>query len=145
MSVSTWYISTFSTLYFLKIERIFSSGKQNVFKTLYMKLISKSLANMSILPDKNLVVTFMWSFLFTAKDLVEADSQSLNSRIILVFLESTASWIFESMSMNFLFFFLPFLRLCSKESTASKTSSILFSRYSFLAWEVGSFLFKVLF
>ena len=56
-----------------------------------MKLISKSLANMSILPDKNLVVTFMWSFLFTAKDLVEADSQSLNSRIILVFLESTAS------------------------------------------------------
>ena len=36
-----------------------------------MKLISDSLANMSILPDKNLVVTFIRSFFFTAKDLIE--------------------------------------------------------------------------
>lgn len=40
----------------------------------------------------------MWSFFLTAKDLVEADSRLLNTSIIFVSLESTASAIFESMS-----------------------------------------------
>ena len=63
-----------------------------------MKLISKSLVDMSIFPDKNLVVTFIWFLSLTAKDLIDADSQLLNSRIIFVFRESTASATFESIS-----------------------------------------------
>ena len=63
-----------------------------------MKLISEHLANMRILPDKNLGVTLMWSFFLTAKDLIDADSRLLNSRIIFVFRESIASAIFESIS-----------------------------------------------
>ena len=63
-----------------------------------MELISESLANMSILPDKNLVVTLMWWFFLAAEDLIEADSWLLNSRIIFVFLESTASAVFESIT-----------------------------------------------
>ena len=84
--------------YFLKILRTFSSEKKNVSKTSYMKLISESLANMNIFPDKSIVVTFTRSFFLTAKNLIETDSWLLNSRIILICLESTALAIFESMS-----------------------------------------------
>ena len=84
--------------YCLKIYLTFSSGKQNVPKTLYRKLISESLANMNILPDKNLVVTLIRSLFLTAKDLIDAEWPLLNSRIIFVFLASAASAIFESMS-----------------------------------------------
>ena len=62
-----------------------------------MKLISEHLAN-SILPDKNLAVTLMWSFFLMEKDLIYADSRLLNSSIIFVFRESIASAIFESIS-----------------------------------------------
>ena len=61
-----------------------------------MKLVSESLASMSILPDKNLVVTFIWSRFLTAKDLIDPESQGQSSRIIFVFRESAASAIFES-------------------------------------------------
>ena len=99
--------------YFLKISRTFLSGKQNVSKTSHMKLISENLANMSILPDKNLVVTFTQSFFFTEKDLIEADSWLLNSRNILVFLESTASAI-SNLCLEIFFFSFLFLGFAQK-------------------------------
>ena len=51
---------------------------------LYVKLIRESFANMSISPDKNLVVSVTWSLCLTASDLIEADSRLLNSKIIFV-------------------------------------------------------------
>ena len=54
------------------------------------------------------MVTFI-SFLFsTAKDLMLADSLSLNSTVIFIFLRSREAAIFSSIFLNFLFFFFYF-------------------------------------
>ena len=62
----------------------------------YIKLFSESLANKSF-PDINLVVAFKTLFFLTAKDLMVADSVSLNSVIIFVFLGLVQVEIFWSM------------------------------------------------
>ena len=97
--------------YELSLSRIFGryfctffSGKQNVSSISYTKLIRVSFANMSIFPDKNLVVSFTWLLCLTAKYLTEADSWQLNSKIIFVLFEFTASLILASISWNLLFF-----------------------------------------
>ena len=67
------------------------------------KTFQRQFANISNLLDMKRVLTFISLHFFTAKDLIEADSWSLNSTSIFVFLGSKASVIFSSISWNFLF------------------------------------------
>ena len=96
--------------YFLQMSVIYLVGNQKISERSSMKLLRERLANISSLPDMNRVVIFILFYFFTAKDLMLADSLSLNSTTTLVFLGSRQSIIFSSASLNlpffiFLFFF----------------------------------------
>ena len=64
-----------------------------------MKLLRDNFANISNLLDMNLVITFIYPLFLTANDLIEADSLSLNSITIFVFLGSKQSETFLSRSI----------------------------------------------
>ena len=96
--------------YFLQMSVIYLVGNQKISERSSMKLLRERLANVSSLPDINRVVIFILFNFFTAKDLMLADSLSLNSTTTLVFLGSRQSIIFSSASLNlpfsiFFFFF----------------------------------------
>ena len=86
-----------------------SSGKDNISLSSKMKLFNESFVNIKSFPDINLVVALMTFFFLTAKDLMLADSPSLNFIVILAFLVPLRSKIFSLIVYNFLFFFFFYL------------------------------------
>ena len=108
-----------------------------------MKLFNESFANIKSFPDINLVVVLMTFFFLTAKDLMLADSPSLNFIVILAFLVPLRSKIFSLIVYNFLFFFffLPFSKVF-KASRSSSFSSDLYLKIFFSCLVTRIFLIK---
>ena len=93
--------------------------------------LERVLKTWAFLRTKSLVVSFTWSLRLNAVDLIKADSWQLNSKIIFVLFEFTASSILASTSRNFLFFSF-FWKLSSKKSIESRSSFLLLWYHYFL-------------
>ena len=63
-----------------------------------MKIFNESFANIINFPDMKRDVTLVLLHFFTAKDLMDADSRSLNSTTAFVFLQFKHSVVFWSIS-----------------------------------------------